>query len=67
MLLYMLTHQMESYDAEVIDKQETEQGSTFIKIRFTNKNNEVITKELPAPPNFCNLKIGDMIRISTEE
>ena len=46
---------------------DTREEKDPIKIRFTNKNNEVITKELPAPPNFCNIKIGDMIRISKEK
>ena len=67
MLSYLLEHRQETYDAEVIDKRESEPGRTIIKIRFTDKNNEVITKEIPVPSLLCDIKVGDMIRIHKEK
>ena len=66
-LLYLLAHQQETYEAEIIDKRESEPGKTIIKIRFTDKNNEVITKEIPIPSLLCDVKVGDMVRIHKDK
>lgn len=67
LLQYLLSCKHETYDAEVIDKRENEQGGTSIKIKFKDKNNNVVTKEMTIPIPTYEIQIGDMVRIHKEE
>lgn len=62
-LLYILEHRDETYDAKVIDKQETEQGYLLIKVRFFDKNLTEVVRELKMPLQMNEVKIGDTIRV----